>query len=95
MGYDIQKLEKQPSESRVYDIDFSANLAAGETISAVSSCTASPSGLTLGAASYTGTKVQIRISGGVTGTQYKVTAIVTTSAGNTLEGEGNLLVLER
>lgn len=95
MGYDVQKLDKQPSESRVYDIDFAANLATGETINAVSSLTAAPSGLTLGSASFTNTKAQVRISGGVTGTQYKITAIVTTSDSNTLEGEGNLLVLDR
>lgn len=74
-------------------MDFAALLARGETLTAVSSVVASPSGLTLsGIAAVSGTLAQQRISGGVSGKEYKVTFIVTTTAGNTIEGDGILQV---
>lgn len=89
----IITLTKQPSESRIYDMDFGANMSTAETIISVTSYTASPSGLTLDpAVSISGKKVQKRISGGVAGTVYKVTAVILTSLGNVLEGEGLLHV---
>lgn len=88
-----QTLIKQPSESRLYTMEFAANLASGETLTSVSSVTASPSGLDLSATpSVSGTKAQQRIASGTAGVQYKVTFVVVTSAGNTLEGEGYLTV---
>lgn len=89
-------LIKQPSESRLYTMDFAANCAVGETISSVTSFAAdTPTGataLTVGGASCSGTTASARISGGTDGKQYKVTVLVLTSAGNTLEGEGILQV---
>lgn len=88
-------LYKQPSESRVYDMDFAANMSTAETISSVTSYTASPSGLTLDpAVSISGKKVQKRLSGGTAGTLYKITVVILTSLGNVLEGEGQLHVLD-
>lgn len=78
-------LDKQPSESRLYDIDFAPLLAAGDTVTAVTSVIESPSGLTIGAASISTPKIQIRISGGTSPVLYKITAIVTTANGDTLE----------
>jgi hypothetical protein len=87
-------LTKQPSESRIYTMDFSANLIAGETIVSVDSVTGAPSGLTIagGIISSDGKQVQNRISGGAAGTVYKITLVVTTSLSNVLEGEGALVV---
>jgi hypothetical protein len=86
-------LIKQPAENRLYSMDFSGLLAVGETIAGVSSVVATPSGLTLvGSPSYSGVYAMQRISGGTANTRYKVTFVVTTTAGNTLEGEGYLQV---
>lgn len=89
-------LTKQPSESRIYAFNFSANLASGETIvaSPVPTVTATPTGLTISsvAPDSTGKKVQCRIASGTDGIQYKVTSTATTSLGNTLEEEGDLVV---
>jgi hypothetical protein len=89
----VGTLIKQPSENRLYTMDFSAMLAAGETVTAVSSVVATPAGLTLnGAAIVNGALASQRISGGTSGAEYKVTFVVTTSGGNILEGEGFLQV---
>lgn len=94
-SYDVQVLYKQPSESRVYEFDFAANLAVGETISSVTSVTFTPVGLTVGGSSIAGTRVQVRISSGTTGQRYKGTAVIVTSLGNTLEGDGQLEIFNR
>lgn len=88
----MQTLYKQPSESRIYTMDFSANMSSGETLVAVTSFTVSPAGLTYTSATPSGQVVAMRLSGGTDDVQYKITVVVTTSAGNTLENEGYLLV---
>lgn len=93
MAYEIPILEKQPSESLLYDMDFVGRMEDDVTLTAVVSVTGAPTGLTIGSASYSGTRAQFRISGGTAGTKYKLTVVVTTSDGNTLEGEGNLFVM--
>lgn len=87
-------LVKQPSESRVYDMDFSNLLATSESINSVDSTTGTPSGLTFGTATIdaTGKIAQVRISSGADGTTYKVTYQITTDQSNVLEGEGYLHV---
>lgn len=91
MRRDIDTYEKQPSESRLYEFDFSGKMTAAETISSVTSVTPSPaSGITVGAPTTSGQVVQVRISSGTADTTYKLTVIVVTSAGNTLEMEGRL-----
>ena len=92
MPYELPLLEKQPAESLLYDMEFVGRMEDGTTITAVDSVTGSPSGLTIGTASYSGTRAQFRVSGGTAGTKYKITVVVTTSDSNTLEGEGNLFV---
>lgn len=72
-------------------MDFSALLASGETITSVVSVvkdkTTAPD-LVIGAPAFSGSVAQFRLSVGKADTKYKVTVIVGTSAGNTLEGEG-------
>lgn len=86
-------LIKQPAESRLYTMDFSGLLGQGETIAGVTSVTATPSGLTLsGGPTFSGVFANQRIAGGTSGQKYTVTFLVTTSGGNTLEGEGILQV---
>jgi hypothetical protein len=91
-NYGLQTLKKQPSESRVYDMDFAANMVAGETVTAVSSVVVDPVGLTIGTAVFSGQRIQFRLSAGTAGITYKITVVVATSAGNTLEGDGLLRV---
>lgn len=91
----VETLYKQPTESRVYTMDFSPNMVTGETISSVTSFTVSPSGLTSNTATPNGQEVNFRLSGGTANTQYKITCVVATSLGNTLEMEGYLLVEDK
>jgi len=92
----MSALKKQPAESRLYTMDF-RNLCSGdEAIASVTSVTAdlvtSPV-LTIATATIpTARKIQFRVSGGLDGTTYHITARVVTDAGNTLEGDGDLKV---
>jgi hypothetical protein len=82
---------KQPSESRLFTMEFAALLADGETVTGITSVTVAPvtaSPLTASGNTFAGTQIQFRLAGGLETTRYKVTAIITTSSGNTLEGEG-------
>ena len=86
----IISLIKQPSESRLYSLDFAALLEEDEVLTAANSVaidktTASP--LVAGTPAVSGVIAQVRLTGGLAGTIYKVTIVVTTSDGNTLEGE--------
>ncbi len=87
-------LIKQPSESRLYDIDFSPLLATDDTINAVTSVTGSPSGLTIGGASISSPKIQVRISSGAHRVLYKISSIITTTGGDTLETDSFLRVMD-
>lgn len=90
-----QTLTKQSSESRVYSMDFSANMQPAETVVSVDSFTVTPAGLTYTSATPSGQTAVMRLSGGVSVTQYKVTLVVTTSEGNVLEDDGYLLVKDK
>ena len=96
--YEIQVLEKQPSESFLYDMEFAARLAGDDTLSAVSSITVSPSStspaLVVGSGAVSGTRAQFRVSAGKAETRYKFTVVATTVDGDTVEGEGILFVTE-
>jgi ABC-type uncharacterized transport system YnjBCD ATPase subunit len=91
-------LIKQPGETLPYAIDFTNLIPTGDSLSSVTSVTATPSGsgdLTLGSASISGTQVQFTIQGGIEGTMYRVEAIVVTTVGSILEGDGRLFVTDR
>lgn len=84
-----QILVKQPSESRLYKMRFTGllpDLAAGEVITGITSLVAT-AGITVSGSSFSDTYVQFRAAGGTAGVVYTVTAVVTTSFGNTVEGE--------
>jgi hypothetical protein len=101
-------LEKQPAESRLYDMDFSPKMvqSPAEAIVSVDSVTqeeqqadgtrVATSDLTFpSGATFNGQVAQQRISAGVDGLTYVVTYVVTTDLGNILEAEGLLLVIDR
>ena len=102
-------LEKQPAESRLYDMDFSPKMVGGtspEQIVSVDSVTqlevqedgtevattdlVFPTGST-----FAGQVAQQRIDAGLDSKTYKVTYVISTDLGNTLEAEGLLYVVNR
>jgi hypothetical protein len=87
---------KQPSENRLYDMDFAANLRSGDSIASVVSVTSDQADdtLVIGAASISGSRIQFRLSGGVAGLTHKITAKVQTTLGDSLEGEGYVKVAD-
>lgn len=85
---------KQPSESRVYAIDFRNLLASGDSCKTVSSLTVDPAGIALGNSTASGTFVRFRCAEGTDGVTYKITCVVTTTNGDTLEGDGLLAVTQ-
>lgn len=87
-------LIKQPSESRLYDIDFTSLLATDDTITAWTSTTATPTGLTIADAAISSPLIQVRISSGAHGVLYKISSIVTTTGGDTLETDSFLRVID-
>lgn len=73
-------IKKHPSSQENYDFDFTDKLSGGETIAAVVSITASPSGdLTFGTPAISGSHVSVKVSGGGTGKLYVLTCIIGTS----------------
>jgi len=93
----MDTLIKQPSESILYDMDMTGvgRLSSGDTIASITSVTADIAGLTISNTSHNSAAlVQFRAAGGTDGTTYKVAAIVTTNNGDTLEGEGRILVMD-
>ncbi len=101
-------LEKQPSESRLYDMDFSPKMvqSPAEAITSVDSVAQLeqlPDGTRVAttdltfpsAATFALQIAQQRIEVGLDGKTYVVTYIVSTDLGNTLEAEGLLLVIDR
>lgn len=96
-------LRKQPAESRLYDMDFSPRIAAGENLSGTPTVSektvnqetgakTSSSDLTFGSATISGQVAQVRVAGGLDDVLYEVTFLASTSLGNTVEAEGLLLV---
>ena len=97
---------KQPGESKLYSMDFTDLLGTSETISSVTSVTEEGTtdltiankvvitsetvvdGVTIGV----NKGISFRVSGGIHGRNYRIEAIVVTSAANTLEGDGILKV---
>ena len=89
-------LYKQPSESRIYSMDFS-NLLGQNTISSIISCLATSQGgdiadLVLSGITMESKRVSFTVSAGTHRNTYRIQAIVTTSDGQTLEGDGLLMV---
>ena len=78
-------LNKQPSESDIYDIDFAPVLRSDDNIDSVTSVTTAQSGLVIGSPTKSGQKVQVQISSGTDGILYKITAIIVSVAGHIKE----------
>lgn len=87
-------LYKQPSETKIYAIEFSEQLATGDSLDAITSVTESTGGITISGAAKSGTTVTASYSGGTDGTTYHIVAIVTTTDGETLEADVYLAVVD-
>lgn len=93
-------LIKQPITNRRFTMDFSALLLNAGLASVVSVSSrrlnrvAGAASVVLGAATISGSSVTFQIGGGTSGEAYKITVVVVDTVGNTLEGDGLLLVKE-
>lgn len=91
---------QQPSESRLYSMDFAALMSSSETIEASSPAPVvtseleggGTSDLTIGTPSIDGQKVKFRISGGTHAKDYRIEVVIETSDENTLSGDGVLQI---
>lgn len=82
----LGKFTKQPIEVQDYDFDFNEYLSSiGDT--ATSHVVAVETGLTLVSSSLVAGVVKAFVSGGVDGSQYKVSATVTTDGGRVKQGD--------
>lgn len=88
----LQTLTKQSYEERIFQFDFSGKMDSGATLASVVSVVSDVAGLTISAASVSGTYVQAMFAGGSSGTTYKITAKAIDSDGQKLEMDGNLRV---
>lgn len=98
----LQTTEKQVAEAVIVQFDFSADMAEAETLASVTSIVSANQGDVGGSANVTisnialstvSTKIaQCLVAGGTAGERYKLTAIVATSAGQTLEADGYMAV---
>ena len=94
----LGKYIKQPAEVSDYDISHADWLRADETLSTatatVTCLTSTDSSLVVGSATISAQLVRVRLSGGLAGEEYKVTALVTSSSGRVAESEFKVKVKE-
>ena len=91
-------LKKQPIEVKKFSMDFNRVLDTGEIIESISSVTSekyggSTSDLVISSTEIiNSTGVSMFISSGTDGSRYRIEVLVSTNAGQTLEGDGILMV---
>lgn len=97
----MQTLTKQPSESVLFNFDFSAVIASIGSISSIISITVLNCGIvsgssaaTLSGNAFSGRIAQTLVSAGQHGESYKLTCKVTDAAGQTHELDGIVEVVE-
>lgn len=102
-----ERLCKQPSEKRRFQMEFSSllNLGSNEIISGINSITSANIGGTGTDLTITNTgiidgarassRVSMWIESGTTGKTYRIETLVTTTSGQILEGDGILNVTDR
>jgi hypothetical protein len=88
-------LYKQPTETKIFAIEFSDQLASGDSLQSIASGPTDQAGvLTITGATISGTQVQATYAGGVDGTTYHVVTTVTTTNGETIEVDVYLSVVD-
>ena len=91
----IGSFTKQPVEVLDYDIDTSDWITSGDLVITAASVS-TPTGLTVVSTSIfdDGLKVKVWVSGGTSGTTYKIETTMTTSDGRTKQSEWRVKVKE-
>jgi hypothetical protein len=88
---------KHPAEVVDYALDFAGWLVGAETLATLTSCTAT-TGLTVAgsptAPAISGDTVVFWLSGGTSGTTYRVEVVVVTSGGRTLVADAEITVTD-
>lgn len=83
------RIEKMAEETLTLAVEFGAELASGETLTAAGAIVWSPAGVSSSAPSVSGTQIKFAVSSGTDGSSYEFTLTgVTTSGGNTLGAQG-------
>jgi|SaaInlStandDraft_4_1057021.scaffolds.fasta_scaffold217779_2 hypothetical protein len=90
----MNRYTQQEAENLDYSIDLTAWLATGDSIISTTA-SAAPSGLTVGVTGSTTSVPKVWLSGGTDGTEYQITALMTTNAGRIKEVDFKLKVANR
>lgn len=102
-----ERLCKQPADHRKFSIEFNNLLATSETVTSISSIVSekidgtttdlsiATTGIESSSVSNKNSLITFWISGGTTGNNYRIEAVVGTSESATLEGDGILYVSDR
>lgn len=78
---------KQPVEVLDYDIDYSEWLTAGDNVQSIAAPLVEPAGLVVDSTFVNDPVVKIWLSGGISGTTYKITVTMTTADGRVKQDE--------
>lgn len=89
----IAAFDKDPDEVLDYTINWINWLTSGDTIS--SSVWIVPAGITEDSNSFTNTTASVFLSGGIAGTEYKLTNTIVTAGGRTAQRTISIKVAER
>ena len=99
MSNNLEELTKLPTESILFDMNFTERLVSTEVITSISNTVQTNMGrvsgsteLILGSTVYSGNIAQLRISAGTEGEQYEIAITITTSLSNIHIGKGLLRV---
>lgn len=87
----LGRFTKQPDEILDYDLDFT-DFFEGRSDTPASFTVTAETGITVVGSSRTGNVVKVILSGGVSGTAYKITVLLTTSTGIKREGDFQVTV---
>lgn len=82
----LGNFNKQPVEVKDYDIDYSEWLTDGDSVQSATVVVA-PTGLVVDSVFINDPRVKVWLSGGTSGTQYKLTVTMTTADGRVKEDE--------
>ena len=92
-----ERHDKTPNEVKVFNFDFSEHFVSPELIASISAQTVAPSGevvIDSSSFSLTAPTAQVVLSGGVSGTSYRVTLRVVTTENQTISGVGIVRVCD-
>lgn len=89
----LGSVTKQPGETESYSVSYEDALTLGDYATSTT-ITSTPTGLTIAPPIVTTNRVRMFVSGGVSGTSYKVEVTTTTADGRILEDEFTIKVKE-